>query len=260
VDCALADLSDGADVEQWLDFVGTRNFRESLLMRDDTRCEEQLSLQRFAGLCFSADLQPSPTLDLRDAAAATFRRPDGESVDVQHPLSKALLLELAGRYPDALPLSQLLPAAQRRAQAAGGGHADEVDALLEELFGLFARGHLRACLHPRRSVGTIAPRPVATALARAQVATGQDQVATIDHGNLGVDALAARLLGYLDGTRTLPELAARLQADLASGALRPTNDLLALPAKVSPQALERVCRELLALFRRYGVLEQSVDA
>ena len=55
VDSALADLTDGADVEQWLDFVGTRNFRESLLMRDDARCDEQLSLERFAGLCFSAD-------------------------------------------------------------------------------------------------------------------------------------------------------------------------------------------------------------
>ncbi len=201
-----------------------------------------------------------PTLDLRDAAAATFRRPDGESVDVRHPLSKALLLELAGRYPDALPLSQLLPAAQRRVQAGGGGHADEVDALLAELFGLFARGNLRACLHPRRSVAAVAPRPAATALARAQVASGQDQVATIDHGNLGVDALAARLIGYLDGSRTVPELAARLQADLDDGTLRPTDDLSARPAIGSPQALERVCRELLVLFRRYGVLEQSVEA
>ena len=152
---------------------------------------------------------------------------------MRHPLSKALLLELAGRYPDALPLSQLLPAAQRRVQAAGAGHADEVDALLAELFGLFARGNLRASLHPRRSVAAVAPRPAATALARAQVASGQDQVATIDHGNLGVDALAARLIGYLDGTRTVPELAARLQADLASGALRPT-DASARPAIASP--------------------------
>jgi hypothetical protein len=96
-----------------------------------------------------------------------------------------------------------------------------------------------------------------TALARAQVASGQDQVATIDHGNLGVDALAARLIGYLDGTRTVPELAARLQADLASGALRPTDDLPAQSAIGSRQALERVCRDLLALFRRYGLLEQS---
>ena len=259
VDSALADLTDGADVEQWLDFVGTRNFRESLLMRDDARCDEQLSLERFAGLCFSADVQPPATLDLRDAAAATFRRPDGESVDVRHPLSKALLLELAGRYPDALPLSQLLPAAQRRVQAAGGGHADEVDTLLEELFGLFARGNLRARLHPRRSVAAVAPRPAATALARAEVASGQDQVATIDHGNLGVDALAARLIGYLDGSRTVSELAARLLADLDDGTLRPTDDLSARPAIGSPQALERVCRELLVLFRRYGVLEQSVE-
>lgn len=265
VDGALADLTDGADLEQWLDFVGTRNFRESLLMRDDARCEEQLSLERFAGLCFSADLQVPPRLDLRDSAAALFRRPDGESVEVLHPLTKALLLELAGRYPDALSLPQLLPAARRRVQDAGAGHADEVDALLAELFGLFARGHLRACLHPRRSVAAVASRPTATALARAQIASGQDQVATIDHGNLGVDALAARLIGYLDGTRTVSELAARLQADLASGALRPTDAPSTWPGVDSSQsasqskALERVCRELLALFRRYGVLEQSVE-
>ena len=257
VDGALADLGDGADVEQWLDFVGTRNFRESLLIRDDARCEEQLSLERFAGLCFSVDVRPPPTLDLRDAAAASFRRPDGDVVEVRHPLTKALLAELAGRYPEALPLSELFPTAQRRVQAQGAVHADEVDALLAELFGLFARGTLRARPQPRRFPAAMPPGPIATALARAQVADGQDQVATIDHGNLGIDALAARLLGYLDGTRGLPELAARLRDDLASGVLRPGADQTHPHDVDSQQATELVCRELLGLFWRYGLLEQS---
>ncbi|MGB5733931.1 MAG: hypothetical protein WBM40_05755, partial [Thiohalocapsa sp.] len=72
-----------------------------------------------------------------------------------------------------------------------------------------------------------------------------------------IDALAARLLGYLDGTRGLPELAARLRDDLASGVLRPGADQTHPHDVDSQQVTELVCRELLGLFWRYGLLEQS---
>ncbi|MGB5831238.1 MAG: methyltransferase regulatory domain-containing protein [Thiohalocapsa sp.] len=259
VDAALADLSDGADLEQWLDFVGNRNFRESLLIRDDADCDEQLSLERFAGLCFSADLSPPPTLDLRDGAAAAFRRADGESVDVQHPLTKALLSDLAARYPEALMLAHLLSAAQHRVQCAGGDRAGEVDALLAELFSLFARGFLRARIRPRRLGRGIAQRPCATTLARTQVSSGQDSVATVDHGSLGVDGLAASLIGYLDGKRTLPDVVEQLASDLESGALRPDDDAPCNWTTGSRHSVAQACNELVAMFWRYGLLEQSCD-
>ncbi len=255
VETALADLSDGADVEQWLDFIAARNFRQSLLIRDDADCEEQIALARFAVLCFSADLQPPSRLDLHHDDPVRFRRPDGDSVEVRHPLTKALLAELASRYPDALALAPLLPHAQARVARAGARREGELDELLAELFGLFARGVLRARVHPREIRGGIAERPVASHLARVQAASGQTHVTSIDHDNLGIDDIAARLIGYLDGSRSVEELIGRITRDLREGRLR-HNGGTRLPAPTpAPGRIADTSRALLEQFQRYGVLE-----
>jgi hypothetical protein len=103
-------------------------------------------------------------------------------------------------------------------------------------------------------------KPRASALALAQVASGASRIATLLHGNLDLDAFAARLLGYLDGTRSPEEAAERLAMDLTIGDLKP-------PSGVAPnqwgrdrlvQRTRAAVSDLVALFARYGVLEVEV--
>lgn len=248
-EAALGDLEDGLEVEQWLDFIGNRGFRQSLLIRDDAEAEEVLSLERFAGLNLCADLRPPAKVRLRDSRPLAYTRPGGETVSVSHPLTKAVLNALAGYYPDALPLSQVLPKAQRSVTEAGGGaFAEDLDALLSELFGLFARGAIQARIRPRHLGRTLPQRPRVRPLVRALVEEGRRQVPTRDHGNLDLDPLAADLIRLLDGARDRPELVSAL-GSAGSG------------REAGRQAgLERQVEGLIALFHRYGLLDPGDPA
>lgn len=247
VEEALADLEDGLEVEQWLDFLGNRGFRQSLLIRDDAQAEEVLSLDRFADLSLVVDLQPPSKIGLRDSRPVAFRRPGGEVVEVRHPLTKAVLSVLGQAYPEALPLAAVLPRAQGvRAPRGGGPGADDFDSLLAELFGLFARGAIQARLHPRFQARGLSERPRARCLVRALVADGHTQVPTQDHGNLDLDPLALRLIGLLDGTRSLAELTAALDGRQAARRDGSPGDPVGAPREV---------QGLIGLFHRYGLLE-----
>ncbi len=247
VEMALQDLDDGLDVEQWLDFLGNRGFRQSLLIRDDAVAEEVLSLERFAAFSLCADLRPPAKPRLRDARPVAFTRPGGETLEVTQPLTKAVLLALAQRYPDAMTLRSVLPQAQRLVADAGGSpSADDLDSLLSELFGLFARGAIQARIHPRRLDRTPPERPRVRPLVRALVDDGHLQVPTRDHGNLGLDPLAVRLIGLLDGTRDVSALALALDAGGNRGVHQ---------AGREGSGMGRHIRGLIGLFHRHGLLE-----
>ncbi|MGE5155504.1 MAG: methyltransferase regulatory domain-containing protein [Bdellovibrio bacteriovorus] len=253
VEAALADLEDGLDVEQWLDFLVNRGFRQSLLIRDDAQAEEILSLGRFARLSLVADLRPPAQSRPRDRRPVEFTRPSGVTAEVSHPLTKAVLTLLAAAYPDALPLGELLPQVQRAvADSAGREAAGDLDSLLAELFGLFARGMIQARLHPRRLDPGLPERPRARPLVRAWLEDGRAEVPTRDHGNLDLDPLARRLMSRLDGTRDLRALA----ADLAAEPDAPTGPggRGGGASKDRPAGVRRV-QGLVGLFHRYGLLE-----
>jgi SAM-dependent methyltransferase len=247
VDAALADLEDGLDVEQWLDFLVNRGFRQSLLIRDDAEAEEILSLGRFAGLSLVADLRPPTKTRPRDRRPVVFTRPSGTTAEVSQPLTKSVLTLLAAAYPDALPLGEILPQARRAVADAGGGPAaDDLDSLLAELFGLFARGVIQARLQPRRLDRTPPGRPRVRPLVRAWLEDGHAEVPTRDHGNLDLDPQAVRLIGLLDGTRDVTQLALALDAGAPRGDHHPGKDR---------SGMGRQVRGLIGLFHRYGLLE-----
>ena len=71
-----------------------------------------------------------------------------------------------------------------------------------------------------------------------------------------MDDFATRLLTYLDGTRTQPELVERLQADIETGDL--TVGALARDPRGSARGdgeLAANCARLLEVFARFGILD-----
>jgi methyltransferase-like protein/ubiquinone/menaquinone biosynthesis C-methylase UbiE len=261
IERSLADIDDGIELEQWLDFVTNRNFRQSLLCRADAALEDEIDLDRFATLTFAADLRPARKPDLRRVRPAPFVAANGTTLDVSHPLTKALLLGLAAHYPDCLPLDEVMPEAAAQVAGAGGGAlATEVNECLAELFSLFAHRAIIARTGPLRLRRSRGAQACASRLARAQVEAGQQRIATIHHGNLDLDAFAARLITRLDGSLAEDRVVEQLVADLQSGDLMP-------PKGVQPRTwtrerlLERTrsaTSDLIALFTRHGVLEAEI--
>ena len=262
VEQALDPIEDGLELEQWLDFVTNRNFRQSVLCRADAALEEDIAvdLDRFATLSFHCDLRPLKKPDLRREKEGLFVSPGGTRVQVSHPLTKAILVHLSGNYPDVVPLRALMPEAAADVRAAGGGDlAAQADACLAELFSLFAHRSVSAEPAPRKLPRPDLEKPSVSRLCRAQVEQGATRVTTVHHGNLDLDAFASRLLCGLDGTRTIGEASRSLASELASG-------LLAPPPGVRPDHWPRARLEsrvqdavqtLVELFGRQGILRPA---
>jgi hypothetical protein len=251
----LADLGDPVAREQYLDFVVNRNFRRSLLCRGDARPTAEPRLDRLETMHFAANLTPPRKLDLRRVRAAPFTRPDGGTVDVHHPLTKAAVAHLGLRHPDSASLDELTRLAAREVQAGGGPvHAGEDGHLLSELYSLVVLGAVTVLRQPRRSTGGTGAAPAVTPLARAQARTEARRVATRLHDVLVLDDFGARLVDLLDGTRTPGEATAALLADLGAGRL--TLDGVQATLAGEPRTRDLVARNverLVERFRRSGL-------
>jgi methyltransferase-like protein len=262
VEGSLEPIEDGVELEQWLDFVTNRNFRQSVLCRSDTALDDDIAidLDRFATLAFRCDLLPVKRPDLRREKDTPFATPGGMRLQVSHPLTKALLGLLADRFPDSVPLEELMPAAVQAVVAAGGGAlANQVDACLAELFSLFAHRGLAVQPAPQQLPRSAMDRPRISALARAQLERGDPRITTLHHSNLDLDSFAAHLLSLLDGTRTPEELVRQITTDLENGALEPPGDLRPRqwPRERLLSHVRTAVQELLALLARHGLLDPS---
>lgn len=255
VEAAFGGINEAIEQEQYLDFVLNRNFRQTLLCRDQDLRGRELDLEQFESLAFYADLQPPAKVELRRPKAQQFKRHDGESLRVEHPLTKAALLYLGSRYPDAVAFDALAAVARETVAAQGGArHADESGHLFGELFSLFLHeavgASTRAETYPQHG-----DRPKASALARAQAAAGLGHVATARHTTLSLDELAVHLMGLLDGTRTLDDLARSLTEAIGKDPrqLPQWRELSKDPRRLEHK-VRQACARLLTLFARQGIL------
>ena len=256
VDAALDGIGEAIEQEQYLDFVLNRNFRQTLLCHKEALGERELDLEAFESLAFFADLVPPSKVELRRPKSQMFGRRDGESLRVEHPLTKAALVHLGIRYPDSVGYDELAAAARQAVAARGGGrHADEIGNLFGELFSLFLHqavgASTRAETFPR-----LQGKPKASGLARSQVAAQLGHVATARHTTLSLDPLAARLITLLDGSRDPAALVEAMCADIvAEPSLAPEWAGFADKPERLASRVREACERLLALFAAQGILD-----
>ena len=243
-------FDDLIEQEQAMDFLRNRTFRQTLLCREGVAIQRELELERFAEFAFYADLTAQGAPDLKTPCPQSFATPDGKRYTLTHPLTKAAASVLGERHPDALAFGELAEAAAGRVK---GACREQRAHLLGELVGLYLRQVVGLSFSPQQYPHTVSARPCASRLARAQAAAGIGHVATPRHMPMGLDAFAARLVTYLDGTRSVEQIAATLTRDVAAGKLRiegaPRGTGLA-------KLIQDNCARLLRQFARHGVLER----
>lgn len=257
VDEAVDGIEDAIEQEQYLDFIRNRGFRQTLLCRADALPDRVVDLELFERLAFFADLIPPNKVELRRPKSQPYRRPGGgEPLNIEHPLTKAAVAELARRYPDAVAFGDLAQMARTAVAEAGGRqHADALDHLFGEFFSLFLHQGVGASIHDDRfpRAGT---RPRVSELARMQVAEGLGHAATARHTLLDLDPVAERLVAMLDGSRTVEEIVEDLVSEVESedGALSAAAGRSTNPQKRRAQ-IRANCERLVSLFARQGILE-----
>jgi methyltransferase-like protein/ubiquinone/menaquinone biosynthesis C-methylase UbiE len=175
--------------EQYLDFVKCRRFRQTLLCHEDVRIERQLGPEKVAAFRLSARRR----VQVDDSAAA--EPPLGDDAPAQ-----AILDALDDAAPGALTLDELA------ARVPGSNE----DFLRRLTWAAACAGAVQLHVHVPRLATAPGERPVASAVARAQLEHGES-VTSLRHDAVKLDdELVRRLLPLLDGTRALPALAAAL--------------------------------------------------
>jgi hypothetical protein len=187
-------------------------FRQTLLCHHETAVRRELDDHAIEALAISSSARQQEA-----GPEQIFVTPEGFSITTSEPLVAAAMRALAQASPAALDFSVLLATAR---EAVGPGVAPELVA--ERLRAVLLHAHLARIvqLHgcPPQVAARPAPRPCASALARAQCAAATSALSSLLHANVRLEGeLEPRLLGLLDGTRDRASLLEELRASTARG-------------------------------------------
>jgi SAM-dependent methyltransferase/methyltransferase-like protein len=205
-------------VEQYLDFVADRTFRESLLVHagraDQIRYHPDPS--RYRRLHIAARVPPADGQTRLDHSRQEYLYSDGATLFTNDPGIKAALDALTARWPWTLSWRELVDAARARLVSAGlnprDNLAEHIDGLMQVLI---LQGQARFRLDPVLPEPAQAPlRLDETARRAAELTRGEADASTFNlwHETLILSPVDRQLLPLLDGSRDRDALLAALLA------------------------------------------------
>jgi methyltransferase-like protein len=220
----VAASSDAIQLEQYMDFVRNRTFRQTLLCHDSIRPNRQLTADRMEGFFVASPLRPTRgAVELSSPSPETFANPaTGQSMTTTDPIIKSALILLGEAWPGGILFDDLFRQACEKLRVGLVQDTAAVKQARESLAGTllqcFAAGH--AELHTVRLpfVCEVGSRPRASALARHQARSGA-VVTTRRHETAQLSSLSRQVLPLLDGTRSHEELVVELERMVERGAL-----------------------------------------
>jgi SAM-dependent methyltransferase len=218
--------------EQYMDFFKNRMFRQTLICHAGAAVHRALDETAIDRLWISSralsqegedgegevradsETGPGPRVPMPgvDPEARTFLTPEGFSMTTSEPLVQDAMDALGEAWPRSLAFPTLLA----RAREAAGPQASE-ELVAARLRSVLLKAYLArivmlaGCPPPVSSA--VAERPTISPLARAQKTAGLQALSSLLHANVRLDGeLEARVLGMLDATRTVADVAAALDA------------------------------------------------
>jgi hypothetical protein len=221
---AIARVSeDVIQMEQYMDFVRNRMFRQTLLGHAQLAPDYGLAPATLNPFFLGSSVQPvSASPDLRPGVREEFRSPLGSTGWSIHPIVKAGLLVLRDAWPGVVPFLELCSRALARIpEGAVPSQADAIRQLQEGLmrFLTVAPDLVEFRLRPLPLPNEPGARPLARALARWQAATGRP-ITNLRHEGLDLEVFGRRILPLLDGQRTRPEIVGELVRLVQRGDLK----------------------------------------
>ena len=193
------------EMEQYMDFVRNRLFRQTLLCRRDVKLSRSLGPWNLTDLHVAARLSAAnPEMDLNSTEPEVFHGVGDLKVSTSQPVVKAALYCLTERWPAATAFSDLLLRARSLLKhkddgctPSGSGETDGAT-LGSVLLTCFTRGLCELYAHPPEFVIAPGLRPMACPFARLQ-ARSREMVINRRHEGVPLNALAKQLLPLLDG-------------------------------------------------------------
>jgi methyltransferase-like protein len=254
---------DTIHLEQYMDFLRNRMFRQTLLCHKNVTPNYALRWEQIRqfhiGSPATATEEP---IDICSTEPSSFKSPDGYVLNTRVPLVKAAMAVLAEVWPCSMRFGDLVERAGERLRDAGRGEtgaADDEQLLAQTLLSFYASASsslIELSLCPPSVTCTPGERPKASPLSRLQAAR-QNRVTSLRHESVWLGDFERALLRRLDGSQDRNSLITALASDVAAGELQvhkddePIQDQDALRA-----ALQEAIDHRLAVFARNALLMQ----
>lgn len=240
----LQDLGahDILQMEQYMDFVRCRYFRQTLVCHSAVRLNRQLGPTLVQNLLLASQAVAEPASD-SEPEQQTFRTPGGRGITCRSPVTKHALRTLQKRWPASLSFKDLY------ALCATAGAADEIFAA-NEMLACMAAGVVEWRVSPDPFANEVTRKPATTSSARLQAAQGT-RVTNLRGETIKLDELHCSVLRHLEGRHELPQLAETILKFLIDGGHRlrreSDNTFVTDPAEMRAlliPALEKVLQNL----------------
>jgi methyltransferase-like protein/SAM-dependent methyltransferase len=200
--------SNHIEMEQFLDFVRNRKFRQSLLCHSAVALNRTIGPEKVATLSVASVLAPDALRpDPGPDREVTFRGPLGPGATTSDPLLKACLIHLHARWPQAVPFAELVAACQAR--FGGALSVGAAETLGKSLLQLYSANLVELRTRPLPLVRDVPVFPVASRLARHQAAEGPF-VTNLRHETVSLGPRHRQVLQLLDGSADRAALLTRL--------------------------------------------------
>ncbi|MGD8308974.1 MAG: methyltransferase regulatory domain-containing protein [Chromatiales bacterium] len=211
--------ADVVRIEQYMDFLRNRTFRQTLLCHDGGELERRIAPGAVESLLlWSTSRAMDPGIDFDPATAASFRTSTGRTVRIRRPIAKAALQLLAQRHPRGLAFGELFDMAAERVPARWRTDDREQmrSALAQDALQCFSLGALDLRTWLPELEGRVSERPRICPLAAYRAKAGKRSTVNRYHRQVPIGPVARVLAPALDGghdRRALVEHAAALVRD-----------------------------------------------
>ncbi len=237
------------ELEQYMDFLRNRTFRQTLLCHQEVALKGRLSPERLADFYVaSAALPEKPDLDPQSGSVDRFCAPNGDTLTTDHPVTKAAMLHLSQVWPQAVPFNELFTAActrlngQSPVKTTKPGVVGDDQILGNNLLKAYSHNDDLVEFHvytpPFRQ--QISDLPIASPLARFQVKNGAATVTNLRHEIIKIVGLGHYLLPYLDGSWSHVALAELLETLINEGTVEMQPEEQPLSPGATAQIKERL--------------------
>lgn len=203
--------TDWIQMEQYMDFLRNRMFRQTLLCHENISLDRELKPALLDGLHVAACLIPEEKrVDVRSAEPLRFKHTDTDRVVTSAvPVMKAAILRLTSQWPRSIPFSELFRdayATVHRERISGAQNFEQAKYLMgRTLFELYLSGMIELHSQIPKFVRQPGEKPIASKLSRYQVRS-TNVVTNLRHETISMGEVARHLIPSMDGSRDLEDL------------------------------------------------------
>lgn len=215
-DAIQAFSTDIISIEQNMDFIRARPFRETLLCHREAEINRKIDVSSIRQFLFSASVKPIADISkIKSDEKVEFTTYEGGKFTLSHPAIKSLMYFFSQHWPEPASISTMLAATHRYLDLPFNLANDNTapsatsKAIVDMLWFYYQKGLLKTYMHVMPMTMQISEFPQVSALTRFD-ALHQPWVANQVHDPVPITAFRRRLLPLLDGKHDIDKLVTEL--------------------------------------------------